>query len=96
MDERRLERIERRMDDLDQRENAMEKALGRSRDAVYTIVPDETRRHLRAAWREHLLAMRSFVDYWAQRLGDESESGSGDQGGDSGTANGGRENIPID
>jgi hypothetical protein len=96
MDDKRLERIERRMDDLDQRESAMEKAMERSRAAMNSFIPDETRRHMRAAWRENLLAMRSFIDYWAQKLGDDSASASGGRDSDNGGSNGGRENIPID
>jgi hypothetical protein len=95
MDDNRLERIERRMDDLDRRESAVEKAMERSRAAMNTFVPDETRRHMRAAWRENLLAMRSFIDYWAQKLGDDSNPRSSSQDGTE-AANGGRENIPID
>lgn len=100
MDDVRLERIERRMDELDQRssamERAMEKAMDRSRAAMNTVVPSETRRHMRAAWREELLAVRSMIDYWADRLSDESGSSAG---GSDHSANGGsseRENIPID
>ena len=95
MDDVRLERLERRLEDLDQRESALERtmdtAMRRSRQAVNTLVPDETRLHLRAAWRENLLAARSFIDYWAERLNDQSAD---DQ--DRAAKDGGRENIPID
>ena len=37
------------------------------------IVPAETRRHLRAAGRENLLAVRSLLDYWIARLRDDSQ-----------------------
>jgi len=57
------------------------------------IVPNETRRHLRAAWRENLLAVRSMLDYWASRLDDDPASSSGDS---SSNRENGRENIPID
>lgn len=33
-----------------------------------TLFPDETRRHMRAATREQLLAARSYIDHWLQRL----------------------------
>lgn len=97
MDDQRLERIERRMDELDQRsttmERAMEKAMDRSRAAMATVVPSETRRHMRAAWRENLLAVRSMIDFWADRLADSSPADSDTS---AGAGNGGRENIPID
>lgn len=97
MDDGRLEKIERRMDELDQRESAMErtmdKALARSRAAMGAIVPGETRRHMRASWRHNLLAVRSMIDHWAERLNDETDHDA-DAGGSSHDS--GRENIPIE
>jgi hypothetical protein len=94
MDDSRLERIERRMDELDQRssamERAMDKAMDRSRAAMNTFVPTDTRRHMRAAWREQLLAVRSMIDFWAERLSDD-DTPKGDD-----SASTGRQNIPID
>jgi hypothetical protein len=94
MDDGRIDRLEQRLDDLDRRESAMERtvdtAMRRSRAAVNTVIPSEARRHMRAAWRENLLAARSFIDYWAERLNDESDEEP------KGSSNGGRENIPID
>ena len=95
MEDGRLEDMERRMEDLDRRESAMErtmdKAMQRSRAAMGVIVPSEARLHLRAAWRENLLAVRSMLDHWADRL-DDSKSRT-----DAATPReSGRENIPID
>jgi hypothetical protein len=96
MDDNRLEQIERRMNDLDQRESAMEKAMDkameRSRAAMGFMIPSEARRHMRAAWRENLLAMRSMIDHWADRLDDRGSKSATDQS----TRDTGRENIPID
>jgi hypothetical protein len=98
MDDGRLERIERRMAELDQRESAMEKtmdkALARSRAAVGAIVPNETRRHLRASWRHNLLAMRSMIDHWAERLNDGTDDDAA-EGADA-AHDTGRQNIPIE
>lgn len=93
MDDSRLERLERRLDELDMRsstmERAMDTAMDRSRQAVDMIVPHETRRHLRAAGREHLLAVRSMLDFWVNKMGDGTDSPP--------VANPTeRENIPID
>ena len=85
MDDDRLARLEQRFEELDRRSNAMERAMDKSRAAMDTMVPSETRKHLKAAGREQLLAVRSLLDYWVDRLGDEPDK-----------ANGGRENIPID
>jgi hypothetical protein len=93
MDDDRMARLEQRLDDLDKRstsmERAMDRAMDRSRAAMNTIVPTETRRHLRAAGREQLLAMRSLIDFWADRLVDDPDADK--KAGDTG-----RENIPID
>jgi hypothetical protein len=99
MDDSRLERLERRLDELDQRSNSMERAMDgamrRSRSAMNTVIPDQTRRHMRAAWRENLLAMRSMLDFWADRLSDAPDS-PGDGATGTPTSNGSRENIRIE
>jgi hypothetical protein len=92
MDDDRLARLEQRLEDLDQRstsmERAMDRAMDKSRAAMNTIVPHETRKHVRAAWRENLLAVRSLIDFWAQRMDDEAK--------DESAADNGRQQIPID
>jgi hypothetical protein len=96
MDDSRLDMLERRLDELDQRSSTMERMLesmlDRSRQAAEMIVPQQTRSHLRAAGRENLLAVRSLLDFWANKL-TESEDGSAK---DAGTDQPARENIPID
>ena len=88
MDERksadngRLDALERRLDMMEDRQSAIE----RSRAVVNAMVPSETRRHLRAAWRENLLAARSLLDSWIDTLSDEREVKSDN----------GRETIRID
>ena len=69
----------------------MDKAMDRSRAAMNTIMPDDTRRHVRAAWRENLLAVRSLIDFWADRLADDP-----DRKDSSSSSNGQREKIQID
>jgi hypothetical protein len=50
---------------------------GRAQDAVATmgrnLVPDDARKHLRAATREQLLALRVYVDRWIEALGEPEE-----------------------
>ncbi len=79
--DRRIEELEERIGHLEDRRGAME----RSRTAMNSIIPGETRRHLRAAGREQLLAVRSLLDHWIGRLRDEPEK-----------ADSPRENIRID
>ncbi len=77
----RMERLERRLDSLEQKTSMIE----RSRAAMQVVVPQETRRHLRAAGREQLLAVRSLLDYWIGRLRDDEKPAAET-----------RENIPVD
>ena len=81
MDENRMDRLERRLDDLEDRRSLSD----RSRTAMNSVVPPETRQHLRAAGREQLMAVRSLLDYWIARLRDEPEKPESS-----------RENIRID
>ena len=97
MDEGRLDKLEQRLDELDQRgkamERAMDKAMDRSRQAMDMILPSETRRHLRAAGREQLLAVRSLLDFWVNKMGEATAEGSDS---DASAEHPSRENIPID
>ena len=93
MDDNRLDRLEQRLEELDRRssamERAMDKAMDRSRQAVDMLLPQDTRRHLRAAGREQLLAVRSLLDYWVNRMGDDGDAPAPSNSNS-------RENIPID
>lgn len=80
----RIEHLERRIDDLEERRRPLE----RCRSAMDSVVPSETRRHLRAAGREQLLAVRSLLDYWINGLRDEPASADKPESG--------RENIRIE
>jgi hypothetical protein len=60
----RMERLEQRVEQLEWRRRAGE----RSRAVMDSVVPDETRQHLRAAGREQLLAVRSLLDHWIGKL----------------------------
>ena len=97
MDDSRLDRLEQRLEEMDQRSSAMERMLetllDRSRQAADVIVPRQTRSHLRAAGRENLLAIRSLLDFWADKIG---ESGPAGDDSDAPVEHSGRENIPID
>jgi uncharacterized coiled-coil protein SlyX len=81
MDDKRIEQLERRMEELEERRSMRE----RSQTAMNSVVPPETRRHLRAAGREQLLAVRSLLVHWIGRLRDEPEKSESP-----------RENIRID
>ena len=89
MDDNRLADIERRLEGLDKRQTNTEKALERSRAAMNSMIPPQTRVHMRAAGREQLMVVRSLLDYWIDRLGDKSTQKEDNP-------DSGRENIPID
>ena len=40
---------------------------------MHTVFPEEARKHLKVAGREHLMAARVYLDRWIQRL-DEHEA----------------------
>jgi hypothetical protein len=94
MDDGRLDRLEQRLEDMDRRSSAMERMLetllDRSKQAADVIMPQQTRGHLRAAGRENLLAIRSLLDFWADKLADPNDDS------DAPADQSRRENIPID
>ena len=63
--------LEARVKQLEERLRAMEDdrryAPGRVLDE---LVPSETRKHMRAAWKEQMLAMRSVLDHWIAKQED--------------------------
>ena len=77
----RVSRLEERVDQLEWRRRAGD----RSRAMLDSVVPTETREHLRAAGREQLLAVRSLLDHWIGRLEERPTD-----------RRGGREDIPIE
>ncbi|MDP9320843.1 MAG: hypothetical protein M3P16_07085 [Chloroflexota bacterium] len=62
--------LEERIKELEARLARLERPVERVSDQLdrimRTVVPDETRTHMRAAWREQLLALRSFLDRWIE------------------------------
>ena len=60
-----------RLVDLEARLARMEGASGlreRGRDLIGRVAPPEAGRHFRNAGREHLLGIRSIVDFWIRRI----------------------------
>jgi hypothetical protein len=71
-------KLEARIKELEARLARLERPSDRIGDhiegVIKTVLPDETRTHMRAAWREQLLALRSFLDRWIHA--DERETAS--------------------
>jgi hypothetical protein len=40
---------------------------------MHNVFPDETRKHMKAAGREQLLAARAYLDHWINKMGEEDE-----------------------
>ena len=64
--EDRIRELEARLARL---ERPADRVGDRIQDVIRGVVPDETRGHMRAAWREQLLAARSFIDHWIESDG---------------------------
>jgi uncharacterized coiled-coil protein SlyX len=68
--------LEARIKELEARLARLERPADRIGDqietVIRTVVPDETRGHMRAAWREQLMALRSFLDHWIESEGPDS------------------------
>jgi hypothetical protein len=65
--EERIAELERRLRRGESREG-METAFWA---VMHSVFPDETRRHMKAAGREQLLAARSYLDHWIAKLADK-------------------------
>jgi BMFP domain-containing protein YqiC len=62
--EARIADLERRLRGGERRES-METAFWA---LMHNVFPDETRKHMKAAGREQLLAARSYLDHWIAKL----------------------------
>jgi len=40
---------------------------------MHNVFPDETRKHMKAAGREQLLAARAYLDHWINKMGEEDD-----------------------
>jgi hypothetical protein len=73
VDEHRTAELEARIADLEARLRRGEK-----RDSIETafwalmhnVFPEETRKHMKAAGREQLMAARSYLDHWIGKMDD--------------------------
>ena len=60
--ETRIKELEDRLREMqDERDNWRGRAL------LDELFPHETRKHMRAAWKHNLLAMRSVLDHWIEK-----------------------------
>jgi hypothetical protein len=71
--EDRMAELEARLARLERRPGVRE----RGRSLMDRVMPPEASGHFRNAGREHLLGMRSIVDFWIARLDDADERAAG-------------------
>ena len=60
--EQRIKELEARLREMDE-----ERLRIRGRALVDELFPPESRKHMRAAWKEQLMAMRSILDHWIEK-----------------------------
>jgi hypothetical protein len=41
---------------------------------MHNVFPDETRKHMKAAGREQLMAARSYLDHWIAKLDEKGQA----------------------
>ncbi len=68
--EQRIAELERRLRRSEPRES-METAFWA---VMRNVFPDETRRHMKAAGREQLLAARSYLDHWISKMDEKHDT----------------------
>ena len=70
--------LESRIRELEERLREMEeeRTRWRARALVDELFPQESRKHMREAWKHNLMAVRSVLDHWIEKQ-DENGSTSG-------------------
>ena len=68
--EARVKELERRLKRSDPRAS-METAFWA---VMHNVLPEETRRHVKAATREQLLAARAYLDHWIAKMDAKAEA----------------------
>jgi hypothetical protein len=66
--ESRIAELESRLSRGDRRES-METAFWA---LMHNVFPEDTRRHMKAAGREQLMAARAYIDHWIAKLDDKA------------------------
>jgi hypothetical protein len=60
--EARIKELEARLREMDE-----DRLRIRGRALVDELFPPESRTHMRAAWKEQLMALRSILDHWIEK-----------------------------
>jgi hypothetical protein len=78
-DRSRADELEARIGDLERRLHASSGSGSSRREGIETafwaimrdLFPDETRKHMKAAGREQLMAARSYLDHWVKKMDEQ-------------------------
>jgi hypothetical protein len=78
-DQTRTDELEARIGDLERRLHASSGSGGSRREGIETafwalmrdLFPEETRKHMKAAGREQLMAARSYLDHWIKKMDEQ-------------------------
>jgi hypothetical protein len=78
-DQNRTDELEARIGDLERRLHAKGGSGSSRREGIETafwaimrdLFPDETRKHMKAAGREQLMAARSYLDHWIKKMDEQ-------------------------
>jgi hypothetical protein len=63
--EARIRELEDRLREMDE-----ERSRWRARALVDELFPQESRKHMREAWKHNLMAVRSALDHWIEKQDD--------------------------
>ena len=69
--EARIKELEERLRELEE-----EPSGRRVRALMYELFPQESRKHMREAWKHNLLAVRSVLDHWIAKQDGEGKTGT--------------------
>ena len=70
--EARIKELETRLSEMEE-----ERSRWRARAVMDELFPQESRQHMREAWKHNLLAVRSVLDHWIEKQdGDGKSSGT--------------------
>jgi hypothetical protein len=69
----RIRELEERLSQLE-RELARQDSGGRLSELANSLIPGEVREHMRAAWREQMLAVSAYLDHMAGKASDVAGS----------------------
>jgi hypothetical protein len=70
--------LESRIRELEERLREMEeeRSRWRARALMDELFPQESRKHMREAWKHNLLAVRSVLDHWIEKQDGDGKSGT--------------------